>query len=116
MTTRDSSDAGWSVGHSSGSSPTTFSTSTGTCFAGSVCGARRSAELNLLAESAELVTGGSSRGLSPDPGDEPFCASAESGRADFIVTLNPSDFPQDRLSAKVIAPGDPLPGGRPRSR
>jgi predicted nucleic acid-binding protein len=68
--------------------------------------------LNLLAESAELVTGGSFRGLSPDPGDEPFWASAESGRADFIVTLNPSDFPQDRLSAKVIAPGDPLPGGR----
>jgi len=72
--------------------------------------------LNLLAESAELVTSGPSRSLSPDPGDEPFCACAESGRADFIVTLNPSDFPQDRLSAKVIAPGDPLPGGRLRSR
>jgi hypothetical protein len=66
--------------------------------------------LNLLAESAERVTGRSSRGVSPDPGDEPFCASAESGRADFIVTLNPSDFPQDRLRTKVIAPGDPLPG------
>jgi predicted nucleic acid-binding protein len=68
--------------------------------------------LNLMAESAEFVPSGPAPGLSPDPGDEPFCASAESGRADFIVTLNPSDFPQDRLSAKVIAPGDPLPGGR----
>ena len=57
-----------------------------------------------------LVTSGTSRDLSPDPGDEPFCACAESAHAEFIVTLNPSDFPQDRLSAKVIAPTNPLPG------
>lgn len=68
--------------------------------------------INLLTEAAEHVASGSSQGLSPDPGDEPFCTCAESGGAAFLVTLNPSDFPQDRLSAKVIAPGDPLPGAR----
>jgi hypothetical protein len=26
--------------------------------------------------------------------------------------LNPSDFPQSRLKAKVISPGDPFPGRR----
>jgi PIN domain len=45
----------------------------------------------------------------PDPDDAPFCECAESGNADFIVTLNPSDFPQKRLKARVIAPTDSLP-------
>jgi predicted nucleic acid-binding protein len=49
----------------------------------------------------------------PDRDDAPFCECAESADADFIVTLNPSDFPQSRLKAKVIAPIDPLP---PRGR
>ena len=49
----------------------------------------------------------------PDRDDAPFCERAESADADFIVTLNPSDFPQSRLKAKVIAPTDPLP---PRGR
>jgi predicted nucleic acid-binding protein len=54
----------------------------------------------------------------PDPDDAPFCECAESGNADFVVTLNPDDFPQTRLKAKVIAPSDPLPsrGRRPRPR
>jgi predicted nucleic acid-binding protein len=54
----------------------------------------------------------------PDRDDVPFCECAESGDADFIVTLNPSDFPQSRLKAKVIAPTDPLPprGRKPRPR
>jgi hypothetical protein len=37
------------------------------------------------------VPSGPAAGLSPDHGDEPFCACAESGQAGFIVTLNPSD-------------------------
>jgi hypothetical protein len=49
----------------------------------------------------------------PDRDDAPFCECAESANADFIVTLNPGDFPQKRLKAKVIAPSDPLP---PRER
>lgn len=68
--------------------------------------------VNLLAESAEFIAGARSRSLSPDPGDDPFCACAENGSATFVVTLNPRDFPQDRLAARVIAPGDPLPGAR----
>lgn len=54
----------------------------------------------------------------PDPDDAAFCECAESGSADFIVTLNPDDFPENRLKATVIAPSDPLPprGRRPQPR
>ena len=54
----------------------------------------------------------------PDPDDAPFCECAESGGADFIVTLNPNDLPQSRLKAKVIGPTDPLPrrSRRPQPR
>jgi hypothetical protein len=41
--------------------------------------------------------------LNPDPGDDRFCACVEEGVADFIVTLNPRDFPQEMLKAHVIA-------------
>ena len=65
--------------------------------------------INLLREEAELVEPRSTPELSPDPGDDPFCACAEAVGAAFIVTLNPKDFPQHKLRAKVISPGDPLP-------
>lgn len=67
------------------------------------------AAIGLIRSAAEEVplTIGSS--ISPDPLDEPFCACAEEGKADFIVTLNPGDFPQHKLKAHVIAPGDPIP-------
>jgi predicted nucleic acid-binding protein len=52
----------------------------------------------------------------PDRDDAPFWECAESADADFIVTLNPSDFPQSKLKAKVISPGDPLPPRRPKAR
>jgi predicted nucleic acid-binding protein len=52
----------------------------------------------------------------PDRDDAPFCECAESADADFIVTLNPSDFPQSRLNAKVISPTDPLPLRRHKAR
>ena len=68
--------------------------------------------LNLLAEEAEWVQTSTTTAVSPDPDDEPFCACAEAAAADFVVTLNPADFPQADLKAKVIAPGDPLPGAR----
>lgn len=60
--------------------------------------------VNLIRERAEQVKVGSSIGISPDPGDDPFCHCAEQGKADFIVTLNPKDFPQDRLKATVVSP------------
>lgn len=67
--------------------------------------------INLLRENAETLDPRLRLGLSPDPGDEVFCACAEEGNADFIVTLNPRDFPQSALRAKVLAPGAPLPSG-----
>jgi predicted nucleic acid-binding protein len=60
--------------------------------------------VNLIRERAEEVKARSSIEISPDPGDDPFCLCSEQAKADFIVTLNPKDFPIERLGAKVIAP------------
>jgi predicted nucleic acid-binding protein len=65
--------------------------------------------INLLREEAELMASTRLPDISPDPGDDPFCGCAEAGRADFIVTLNPKDFPQSLLSAHVIKPGERVP-------
>jgi predicted nucleic acid-binding protein len=65
--------------------------------------------INLLRDEAELVPAFALPNISPDPGDDPFCACAETGPADFIVTLNPKDFPQSLLSAHVIRPGEIIP-------
>jgi predicted nucleic acid-binding protein len=60
--------------------------------------------INLIRERAEEIKVRSSVELSPDPKDDPFCMCAEQGKADFIVTLNPKDFLQIRLKAKVVSP------------
>jgi putative PIN family toxin of toxin-antitoxin system len=65
--------------------------------------------INRLREEAEVIEVRRSVQLSPDPGDDPFCNCAEQGHADFIVTLNPKDYPKTRLTAKVIVPGDAIP-------
>jgi len=65
--------------------------------------------INLLREEAEFLEVPATAAVSPDPADNPFCACAEVGNAAFIVTLNPKDFPQKRLRAKVIPPGVSLP-------
>lgn len=62
------------------------------------------AVINLIRERAEPVKVRSSGEISPDPDDNPFCLCSEQGDADFIVTLNPKDFPQDHLKAKVVLP------------
>jgi predicted nucleic acid-binding protein len=72
--------------------------------------------VNTLRAKGERVKLGPTRNLSPDPDDNHICDCAEYGDADFIVTLNPKDFPQASLRAKVIGPGDPLPGRRTRIR
>src|SRR5882724_2670047 len=64
--------------------------------------------INRLREEASLVPVKRTERVSPDPADDPFCACAKEGVADFMVTLNPRDFPQERLKARVIAPGDRL--------
>ncbi len=65
--------------------------------------------INYLREEAEEVEVRRSALISPDPGGDPFCNCAQAGRADFLVTLNPRDFPQERLTARVIAPWEPIP-------
>jgi putative PIN family toxin of toxin-antitoxin system len=67
--------------------------------------------VNLIRERAEAVEVRSSFEISPDPKDNAFCLCAEQGEADFIVTLNPKDFPEDRLKAKVTRPGLGFPLG-----
>lgn len=70
--------------------------------------------INLLGEEAEVVKSKGTIEAHPDPGDAPFWECAEHGRADFIVTLNPKDFPQSKLTARVIVPGEPLPSAPAR--
>ena len=60
--------------------------------------------INFIREQGESVEIRSSAEISPDPKDDAFCICAEEGNADFIFTLNPRDFPQSRLKAKVIQP------------
>ncbi len=62
--------------------------------------------INLIRQRAEGVKVRSSIEISPDPKDDAFCLCAEHGKADFVVTLNPKDFPQERLKAKVVLPGE----------
>jgi len=61
--------------------------------------------INLIRERAEAVKVRSSAEISPDPKDDAFCVCAESGDADLIVTLNPKDFPEERIKATVVPPG-----------
>lgn len=72
--------------------------------------------VNLLREEAEEVTVAKNVEISPDPGDNCFCACAEEGKSDFLVTLNPKDFPQGKLSAKVVSPAQLLRALRGRAR
>jgi predicted nucleic acid-binding protein len=60
--------------------------------------------INLIRERAEDVRVRFPVDISPDPEDDPFCICAESGNADFIVTLNSKDFPKGRLKSKVVLP------------
>jgi predicted nucleic acid-binding protein len=67
---------------------------------------RIGAVINLIRERAEQVHVHAAFEISPDPEDDPFCLCAEQGHADFVLTLNPKDFPQERIRAKVISPSD----------
>jgi len=60
--------------------------------------------INLIRERAEEVNVQASTQISPDPNDDVFCLCAESGKANFILTLNPKDFPEEHLKSKVIPP------------
>ncbi|MGH9685510.1 MAG: putative toxin-antitoxin system toxin component, PIN family [Candidatus Acidiferrales bacterium] len=60
--------------------------------------------VNLIRERSEEVKVRSSMEISPDPKDDPFCLCAEQGKANLVITLNPTDFPQDLLNATVVSP------------
>jgi predicted nucleic acid-binding protein len=60
--------------------------------------------INLIRERAEEVRVHGSAQISPDPKDDAFCLCAESGKADFVITLNPKDFPEEHLNSKVVLP------------
>lgn len=78
------------------------------------CGVRPAtigAFINLLREEGVEVTVRRTSTVSPDPDDDPLIACAEAGHAAFIVTLNPRDFPQQKMMAKVIRPSEQLPSG-----
>jgi len=60
--------------------------------------------VNLIRERAEEVKVRPSIEISPDPKAEQFCLCAEQGKADLVITLNSSDFPEERLRAKVARP------------
>ncbi|MGB7282837.1 MAG: PIN domain-containing protein [Candidatus Acidiferrum sp.] len=62
--------------------------------------------INLIRERAEEVNVQASAQISPDPKDDAFCLCSESGKADFVVTLNPKDFPPERLKSKVVHPSE----------
>jgi uncharacterized protein len=62
--------------------------------------------VNLIRERAEWVKVRSSTEISPDPKDDAFCLCADSGDANLIVTLNPKDFPADRLKSEIVLPSE----------
>lgn len=62
--------------------------------------------INLIREQAEEVKVHASTQISPDPKDDAFCLCAESGKADFLITLNPKDFPQARLKTRILLPSE----------
>ena len=72
--------------------------------------------VNLLREEAEWIEPRRTVEADPDPEDSPFWTCADAGDADFVVTLNRKDFPQARLKARVIGPGNPVPSARRRMR
>ena len=60
--------------------------------------------INFIRERGESIETRSWPKISPDPKEDAFCICAEAGSADFLFTLNPKDFPQSRLKAKVLQP------------
>jgi hypothetical protein len=62
--------------------------------------------VNLIPARAEEAKVRGSVEISPDAQDDAFCLCVEHGGADFLVTLNPKDFPQERLKTKVVLPAE----------
>jgi hypothetical protein len=72
--------------------------------------------INLLRERPQFVDDRVDADVPPNSGDNAFGAYAEQGRAAFIATLNRKNFPQKKLSARVISPRDRIPTARRATR
>jgi predicted nucleic acid-binding protein len=68
--------------------------------------------VNLLREEAEWIEPRRTVEADPDPGDSAFWTCADTADADFVVTLNGRGFPQAKLRARVIGPGESFPSAR----
>jgi uncharacterized protein len=64
---------------------------------------------DLLQRRGDLVRPSPLSGMSPDPKDDKFIACALAAQADFVVTGNKQDFPQDQLGGtRVVSAGELL--------
>jgi putative PIN family toxin of toxin-antitoxin system len=65
--------------------------------------------IDLLQHQGDLLRPAPVSGISPDPKDDKFLACALAARADFVVTGNKKDFPNDELGAtQVVSAGELL--------
>ena len=65
--------------------------------------------IDLLERQGDLLHPAPLSGMSPDPKDDKFLACALAAQADFMVTGNKRDFPEDPLGAtKVLSAGELL--------
>jgi uncharacterized protein len=65
--------------------------------------------LNLFRRHGEHLRIVTASGISPDPKDDPFLGCALEAQADFLVTGNKRDFPQERLrTTQVVSAGELL--------
>jgi uncharacterized protein len=58
--------------------------------------------LNLLRENREMISPSTVLEGSPDPGDDKFIAYALAAKADYLVTGNKRDFPEDRIAPAML--------------
>ena len=65
--------------------------------------------LSLLREHGEMFTPAPVCGGSPDPDDDKFIACALAAKADYLVTGNKRDFPEDQIApTKLVSAGELL--------
>lgn len=65
--------------------------------------------MDIFQDQGDLLQPAPLVGSSPDPGDDKFLACALAAKADFVVTGNKRDFPEDQIKpAKVVSAGELL--------
>ena len=64
--------------------------------------------LAMLRDQGELIRPEGLAPALPDPDDEKFLHCAIAGQADYIITGNARDFPQESSSLRVVSAGELL--------